>query len=257
VSILNLLSFTTINPFHSPASLHPFIAILSHPKGKKAIPRVWRHFSPRERTIVVTIVVVHLDSLDVVHNALQSPIPAPIKEDIEQFASIVMPALFSRINEEELHVILGLLGLVLDRTDVRSSIRTKIGLVLLTTLVSRAEILKQEDVQAHSSGERQQLWQQYASTYTALFNAVEPMLAHIFPDANPLATDDVYVWQFLAAMGAAANAEQQQRLVIGVKDRVMSAVAGARTLPPGEQERRKGEVNLFMRALGLDVDLLV
>jgi DNA topoisomerase 2-associated protein PAT1 len=194
----------------------------------------------------------------VVHNALQSPVPALVKEDIELFASIVMPALFSRINEEDLHVILGLLGLVLDRTDVRSSIRTKIGLVLLTTLISRAEILKQEDSQqSHPSPERQQLWQQYASTYTTLFNFVEPMLAHIFPDANPLASDDVYVWQFLAAMGAAANAEQQQRLVIGVKDRVMSAVAAARTLPASEQERRKGEVNLFMRALGLDVDLLV
>jgi DNA topoisomerase 2-associated protein PAT1 len=171
-----------------------------------------------------------------------------------------MPALFSRINEEDLHVILGLLGLILDRTDVRAIMRTKIGLVLLTTLISRAEIIKQEDTSAaqqQQSPDRQQLWGQYASTYTTLFAAIEPMLAHIFPDANPLATDDVYVWQFLAAMGAAANAEQQQRLVIGVKDRVMSAITAARTLPASEQERRKGEVNLFLRALGLDVDLLV
>jgi DNA topoisomerase 2-associated protein PAT1 len=244
--------------FKSPANLHPFIAILSHPKGKKAIPRAWRHLPPRERTIIVTIIVVHLDSLDVIQNALQSPIPASVKEDIELFAQIVMPALFSRINEEDLHVILGLLGLILDRTDIRAVLRTKIGLVLLTTLISRAEIIKQDDNTATSqqSPDRQQLWGQYAATYTTLFAAIEPMLAHIFPDSNPLATDDVYVWQFLAAMGAAANAEQQQRLVIGVKDRVMSAITAARSLPAGEQERRKGEVNLFMRALGLDVDLL-
>jgi DNA topoisomerase 2-associated protein PAT1 len=82
------------------------------------------------------------------------------------------------------------------------------------------------------------------------------MLPHIFPDMNPLASDDVYVWQFLAAMGVAANAEQQQRLVLGVKDRVMSSVGAARTLPASEQAKRLGEVNLFMRALGLDVDLL-
>jgi DNA topoisomerase 2-associated protein PAT1 len=241
----------------STTHLHPFIAILSHPKGKKAIPRVWRHFPAHERIVILTIILVHLDSLDVVHNALQSPIPANVKEDIELFSNIVMPVLFSTINEQELHIIIGLVGLVLDRTDVRSSIRTKIGLVLLTTLVSRAEILKQEDTQPHSSPDRQQQWQQYASVYNRLFNAVEPMLANIFPDANPLASEDVYVWQFLAAMAAAANAEQQQRLVISVKDRVMSAVTAARTLPTGEQERRKGEVNLFMRALGLDVDLLV
>lgn len=242
----------------SPSIQHPFIAILSHAKGKKAIPRAWRHFPPRERTIIITIIIVHLDSLDVVHNALASPIPASVKEDVEVFSQTVIPVIFGRINEEELHVVLGLLGLILDRTDIRSSIRTKTGLLILTTLVSRAEIIKQEDASSSSqSQERQQLWQQYASTYTALFNAIEPILPHIFPDANPLASDDVYVWQFLAAMGAAANAEQQQRLVIGVKDRVMSAVTAARTLPTSEMERRKGEVNLFMRALGLDVDLLV
>ena len=70
------------------------------------------------------------------------------------------------------------------------------------------------------------------------------------------AADDVYVWQFLAAMGVGASPEQQQRLVIGVKDRVMETVGVSRTLPDEMRNRRLGDVNLFMRAIGLDVELL-
>lgn len=166
-----------------------------------------------------------------------------------------MQRVFNHIYDAELHIVLGLLGLVISRTDIRSVVRTEVGLHILTALISRAEVLKEEFKQP--TADQQQLLQEYASNYTNLFNTIEPILPILFPDSNPIASDDVYVWQFLAAMGAAANAEQQQRLVIGVKDRVMSAVQAARTLPNDAMEKRKGEVNIFMRALGLDVDLLI
>ena len=66
----------------------------------------------------------------------------------------------------------------------------------------------------------------------------------------------MYVWQFLAAMGLGANSDQQQRLVLGVKERVMETVVQARTLPQEMGARRLADVNLFMRAIGLDVGLL-
>jgi DNA topoisomerase 2-associated protein PAT1 len=217
--------------------------------------RAWNLLPPQQRTIVVTIIIVHLDSLDVVQNALTWPIPASVKDDIILFTNTVMQRVFNHIYEAELHIVLGLLGLVISRTDLRNVTRSEVGLLILTALISRAEVLKEESKQPNA--EQQQLLQEYAGNYTNLFNAIEPILPVIFPDTNPIASDDVYVWQFLAAMGAAANAEQQQRLVIGVKDRVMSAVQAARTLPNDAMEKRKGEVNIFMRALGLDVDLLI
>jgi DNA topoisomerase 2-associated protein PAT1 len=225
---------------------------MSHSKGKKAIPRVFRHLTPDQRTNVLTVASAHLDTIDVVHGALVSPLPAAIKEEIELFINTVIPVLFSHLNEQPLFIIAGLLGIILSRCDVKAVVRTKVGLSLLTMLISRAEVLRESQQHAANSDE----WQQYTSVYNAFFNLLEPMLPHIFPDTNPIASDDVYVWQFLAAMGVAANAEQQQRLVLGVKDRVMSSVGAARTLPTGEQEKRLGEVNLFMRALGLDVELL-
>ena len=92
-------------------------------------------------------------------------------------------------------------------------------------------------------------------TYTQFFNLLEPTLPYIFPVS--MATDqDTYVWQLLAAIGIGASPDQQQRLVIAVKDRVMDTVSLAKTLPPALAAERLQNVNLFMRSIGLDVELL-
>lgn len=41
-----------------------------------------------------------------------------------------------------------------------------------------------------------------------------------------------------------------------VRDRVMETVAQSKTLPADMASQRLGNVNLFMRAIGLDVELL-
>lgn len=68
--------------------------------------------------------------------------------------------------------------------------------------------------------------------------------------------EDMYVWQFLAGIGIGASPEQQSRLVMAVKDRVMETVGLAKTLPPDMSSQRLANVNLFMRSIGLDVELL-
>ena len=167
-----------------------------------------------------------------------------------------MPPLFSYVNEAPLNIIIGLLGLVLDRVHVQSILRTKIGVSILTMLISRAELVAQalpSNPSPQDASDRQQ-WQ---DVYARLFDTIEPILPYIFPtETNVSASDDVYVWQFLAAMGVGATADQQQRLVLGVKERVMETVGVSQSLPAEMQERRLGEVNLFMRAIGLDVELL-
>lgn len=127
--------------------------------------------------------------------------------------------------------------------------RSKIGLLLLTSLISRAELLKQ------SAPETMPDWQQWTELYNRLFDMIEPVLPYIFP-GNINDTDDMHIWQFLAAMGVGASPEQQQRLVLGVKDRVMETVSVSKVLPAEMASARLGNVNLFMRAIGLDVELL-
>ena len=98
-------------------------------------------------------------------------------------------------------------------------------------------------------------WQQWTGLYNRLFDVIEPVLPYLFPGSiND--TDDMYIWQFLAAMGVGASPEQQQRLVLGVKDRVMETVSVSKALPADMASARTANVNLFMRAIGLDVELL-
>lgn len=193
---------------------------------------------------------------DATPTADSAPLPARVKEEIELFSQAVMPPLFSYVNEAPLGIIIGLLGLVMDRVNVHAVVRTKIGLSILTMFISRAELVKQAllSSSAQSAAADSAQW---TELYGRLFDSLEPLLPYIFPtDTTVAAADDVYVWQFLAAMGVGASPDQQQRLVLGVKERVMETVGVSRTLPEEMGKRRLGEVNLFMRAIGLDVELL-
>jgi DNA topoisomerase 2-associated protein PAT1 len=237
----------------SSTSPHPFIQIISHGKGKKVIPRIFRHLEDQQRLTMLTLVIIHLDVLDVIRDAYpandNSPPPPRVKEEIQLFTQAVMPPLFSYVNEAPLNIIIGLLGLVLERTQVQVIVRTKIGVSILTMLISRAELLKPT---APASD-----FQQFQDLYARLFDTLELVLPYIFPtDAPVSASEDVHVWQFLAAMGVGATPDQQQRLVLGVKDRVMETVAVSKTLPDEMSQKRLADVNLFMRAIGLDVELL-
>lgn len=234
--------------------------MLSHAKGKKAMPRVFRHLDEQQRLTTITILFVSLDQLDVVSKALpdprnpEAPAPLSVREEIELFSQTVMPALFGTVGELPLPIIAGIVGVIVDRTNVPLISLTKIGLSVLTMVLSRAEVLR--ETQAPSSNpELAQQWAQWGTLYDKLFDLLEPALPHIFP-GKVTEADDVHVWQFLAAMGVGASPEQQQRLVIGVKDRVMETVRVSRTLPRELREQRLGHVNLFMRAIGLDVELL-
>ncbi|KAL8713029.1 MAG: hypothetical protein Q9220_002889 [cf. Caloplaca sp. 1 TL-2023] len=234
--------------------LHPFIAFLSYPKGKKAIPRVFRQIDQEQRLTILTIIFVHLNVLDVIR--LVQPQPGGIqpsastREEVELFCQAVMPSLFAYINEAPLQIVTALLALILDQSNMQVVARSKVGLGILTTLISRAELVKQ----AEEANDAE--WGSWLRLYNRLFDTLEPILSNIFP-GNVNTAQDVYVWQFLAATGLCASPDQHQRLVLAVKDRVMDTVAQSKTLPAEMAAERLGNVNLFMRAIGLDVEWLV
>ncbi|KUJ06983.1 uncharacterized protein LY89DRAFT_790076 [Mollisia scopiformis] len=235
-------------------STHPFIAFLSYSKGKKAIPRVFRHITQEQRTTILTMIVVHLDQLDVVRQAILLPgenqVNAAVREQVELFSLAVMPPLFGFLNEAELNIVAAVLGVICSRVNVDVIARTRIGVSMLTMILSRAELIKQGGDIA------EQEWEHWVGQYNTLFDLLEPTLPNIFPGTVHTG-EDVYVWQFLAAIGIGASPEQQQRLVMAVKDRVMETVALSKTLPAEMSSQRLANVNLFMRSIGLDVDLLV
>lgn len=127
-------------------TVHPFIAFLSFSKGKKAIPRVFRHITEEQRTTILTMIIVHLDQLDVVRQALVQPgelqPSASIREDVELFSSAVMPPLFTFLNDAGIHIVSGILGLICT-INVSLIARTRIGVSMLTMILSRAELIRQ------------------------------------------------------------------------------------------------------------------
>lgn len=232
------------------AILHPFIAFLSYPKGKKAIPRIFNHIDENQRLTILTMIMVHLDILDVIRQAQPGAQPSSMsREQTDLFLQAVMPSLFSYVTEAPLNIVIGLLGLVIERVNLSAVARTRVGLEVLTMLLSRAAIVKATEATDD------QTWDEWLGIYNRFFDLLEPLLGEIFP-ASVNAGQDQYVWQFLAATGSGANPEQQQRLVLAVKDRVMETLQQSKTLPLEMASQRRGNVNLFMQAIGLDVDLL-
>lgn len=194
--------------------LHPFIAFLAYPKGKKAIPRIFRHIDQEQRLTILTMIVIHLNVLDVIRLAQPQPnetqLPSTAREEVELFSQVVMPSLFADVNDAPLGVVIGLLELILTRVNVRAIACTKVGLNILTMLISRAELVKQGEAPDDLE------WDHWLHLYNRLFDTIEPLLADIFPRSINAGQDE-YVWRFLAACGIGASPEQQQRLVIAVK----------------------------------------
>jgi DNA topoisomerase 2-associated protein PAT1 len=256
-----------------PNITHPFIAILSHAKGKKALPRVFAQVDDQKRIIIVTLIAYHVNMLDVIrYGALPSssePMASNNRERVELFAQAVLPSLFGYINEAPLSIIVGLTGILRDRAHFPHLLRTKIGTQLLTIFISRAELLRQGLSAEQLRTDRD--WAEWGQLYDAIFDRAEPYLMLMFPYPSSQSTtthesqqlandsddeDDYHAWQFLAALGAGASPDQQQRLVLAVKDQVMEAVAEAKARPSERAQRRLGKANLFLRAIGLDVELL-
>lgn len=129
-------------------ALHPFIAFLSCAKGKKAIPRIFPHLSFEQRTTILTMIIYHLDQLDVVNGAAvdangEANLNSRMRENIELFTSTVMPSLMQYFNETGLDIVDGVLNLIATKLNVDYIARTKIGVSMLTLILSRAVLLKQ------------------------------------------------------------------------------------------------------------------
>lgn len=126
------------------ASIHPFIAMLELPKGKKAIPRVFRHTSVEQRTTILTMVIVHLDKIDVVRRASitdgQVNHNAKLREDVDLFSVAVSDTLFGFMGELALDLNAAVLGLI-SNLNVDLIARTRVGVGFLTMVLSRPLII--------------------------------------------------------------------------------------------------------------------
>lgn len=226
--------------------VHPFIAILSHDKGKKLIPRIFRHISQKQHLTILTRVIAHIDTLDVVKYGAYvdgQDLKPKVKESIDLFSQTVLPPLVHLISESPFDVVIGLLDILLNSSNSVLVGSSKIGLAFLTVLISRAELISQQDEVAPEELDN---WQ---TTFNKLFNNLQGHLSGIFPPRN---VDDSYVWHFLASLALAAKLEHQRVIVDEVRERIFGTMAEAKALPIELGQQKIANLNLFLNVMGLN-----
>lgn len=237
----------------NPNTIHPFISIISYNKGKKLIPRIFEYINSEQKLAILTIITVYLDHLDVVvydlYRFSNEPRPPYIKENIDTFTQVALPSLLAYVSEASLKTIIELLSIILERMDLQMIAITKIGLSFLTMFISRAEIIKQY---GHADESDLKKWREI---YDLMFSKLIGRFIYIFPPSLPF-SDEIYPWQFMAACAISSTLEQQHILVTEVREKVMDNVLSSKHLPPDIAAIKLGNVNLFLHALGLDIEQL-
>lgn len=174
------------------------------------MPRVFLVITPDQRLTILTMLIAHLQLLDVISLAHYTPsnpvLPPSTNESIETFLSAVIPPIVPLIETSHLGILIGLMGILLDRNNVAYIAETKIGLAFLTLLLSRSQIIFNGEVVAEGEQE------EWRATFDKFFAEMEGHWSGIFPPPQAWG-DDVYVWQFLASVAVGANMEQQHVLV--------------------------------------------
>ncbi|KAJ1929597.1 DNA topoisomerase 2-associated protein pat1 [Tieghemiomyces parasiticus] len=268
-----------VTPAVSDTYPHPLVRFLAVSKGKKLIPRVYHYLTPEQMLLLVTTLVVNFESLDVCRSSfgfgLSGTLSAAIAEENVLFMNAVLPPVLATLADAPLSVINRLLDLFMERSNVPWVARSKAGLSLLTVFVSRGELLKQQ-LLAGGNGVAMATFPAtpedvaaYDFLYAKLFETLQSYFANLFPAAPTAsglengalqgALEDLYVWQFLAALAVGASPDQQHVLVAEVREKVMEHITLATT------HRHNGNlssqlisnVNLFLHALGLDASQLI
>ncbi|CAO3607044.1 unnamed protein product [Cunninghamella blakesleeana] len=261
---------------HSPL----IISVIGVNKGKKLIPRIIRPLSHDQNLNMLSVIISNFSQLQICQHVIYPGTQVINVEeaqrqkfvsfdDVELFMNASAPSLLSFITEAPMQVVVGLTRLFMEKNDIGFIVQSKPGLAFLTMLLSRAEILKNGGGALNRvvppSSEELSLWQ---DVYTRFFNALQGRFNSIFPSLyyltpiNPsidmlqisLSIDDIYIWQFLAAVAVGATMEQQHVLVTEVRDRVMENIILAKSnrLPIDHATHRIDNTNLFLHSLGLD-----
>ncbi|KAF8636407.1 hypothetical protein AX17_003589 [Amanita inopinata Kibby_2008] len=257
---------------------HPFVSLLTPTKGKKILPRITRHLNGQRMLTLLTLLVACFCQLDVVKQAPLLDLIQDSKErtDAERqtqgFLGSVLQSILPIVAKANLRLVTGLLGLLLDRSNIVAVAQTRPGLALLTLFLSRVEVIKQNmstatDISELPSAEEAQQWQ---LMFDHLFQLLAPHFLLLFPSTrmatalppSHMTTDfvDQPVWQFLAALALHAVSEQQHTLVTALRDKVLDNVLSVNKGWITEEEERQmklANANLFLHALGLDSSQIV
>ncbi|KAJ1998958.1 DNA topoisomerase 2-associated protein pat1 [Coemansia thaxteri] len=171
---------------------HPLVRFLSFSKGKRIFPRVMHHMSTDQVLAVTATIIANFESLDVCrfgsfsYAAGSAVVAARQGEETDLFMQAVMPTALSFLSETPLRMVNWLFALFMERNNAAWVARTRPALALLTVILRRTAVLKQQvDSSGNNGGggyavDRQDVYQAN-ELYGHLFDSIRGNLAAMFP----------------------------------------------------------------------------
>ncbi|GME88323.1 unnamed protein product [[Candida] boidinii] len=254
----------------SEGEINPFISVLSFDKSMKVFNRLFHFLTNEQKFKIVELIFINLQKLDIVlkgsyKNYINEnyDIPKKYLNKIELFQMTIMKTLVLYISESKFLNVLSLLNSVIINNNILFLSTTKIGLSLITILVSRLELIKQElnkNLSAHDLSS-------WLLIYDKLFQGLEGRLNQIFPpylscDENKsvinqlsIDDDDSYIWQFLASLSLAGLLNHQRIIVDEIRNEIFGVMNKAKISKQNNDinnyNKLLNNLNLFLNVMGL------
>ncbi|KAG8928248.1 hypothetical protein FRC02_007187 [Tulasnella sp. 418] len=253
-------------------------------RGKRLLPRLIRHLPENKISLLTALFVACFYQLDVVRDA-------PILDDVlgqgatprwkevslntDAFLTTVLPAITAVLAGTSLRLLTGFLNIMLGtgKDAILQIAKSQPGVALLTAFMGRADQLKHESNEL--DGTTPDDWNKWQAAFDSLLNFLQGSIVSLFPsrrvlsnlpqaplNAIPLDLDlaDQIVWQLLAVLAALGTQAQQMTMVAELRDVILEIVQSVHSgWIPDEREAalKLANVNILLRAIGLDDSLLV
>lgn len=238
--------------------VNPFVQCLNYAKALKVLPRLFKFLSREQILTIVTLIMSNLENLLVIKDGSYTTyedkkVPEKVLKLVDTYSLTFNKVLMNAVQEFKFNEIIGLLLILIQHNAVSFVSTTKIGLSILTTLLSRAELMRGEGkISATDLSE-------WTSCYDELFTALESRIAAIFPPGMGDAEDD-YVWQFLATLSLGGKLSHQRIIVDEVRDEIFGVMTRAKAIDNSDlanlykKQSMLNNLNMYLVVMGLVAD---
>ncbi|CCE65765.1 hypothetical protein TPHA_0M01900 [Tetrapisispora phaffii CBS 4417] len=257
----------------------PFISMLSFDKGVKIMPRIFNFLDKASKLKLLQTFFNELSHLNVIIISSFKTNPTPTEaqlKKIELFQGVFLKIIVSFLSSSADFIeIMGLLLHLIRNNNVSFISTSTLGLNLITILISRAAIIKQDCNRTNSlSSPDIQAWNEI---YDKLFISLETKLSLVFPpqeyrdtvvketsqsgqlqQSNTQYFDQSYIWQFLASLALSGKLNHQRIIIDEVRDEIFGTINCAeqmKSLPDQSSAYRRDklyqDLNLFLNVMGL------
>lgn len=238
--------------------VNPFVQCLNYAKALKMLPRLFKFLNRDQILAVVTLIMSNLENLTVIKDGSYTTyddrkVPEKAVRLVDIYTLTLSKVLMNAVQDFRFAEIISLLRIVVHHNVVSFVSTTKIGLSILTTLLSRAELMKGEGT---ISATDLSAW---TSCYDELFTALESRIAAIFPPGVDDVDDD-YVWQFLATLSLGGKLSHQRIIVEEVRDEIFGVMTRAKAIDNSDmanlykKQAMLNNLNMYLVVMGLVAD---